>query len=140
MHYTVHVITSIARIQVELLLKEYPPAVEHLSKVKGGILDGFGVCSCLKGLPLHYYVSRTSKIDIDTVELLVEAYPQSLLVTATATESDVVGYQCYPIHVAVCNASTNNLRDIIEYLLEFNSNSLRVLDECDSTPLRLACR
>ena len=34
----------------------------------------------VEGLPLHYYLARNSNIDIDIVKLLVEAYPQSLLV------------------------------------------------------------
>ena len=50
---------------IDLLLKDYPPALEHLSKLNNGVL-GWNV----KGLPLHYYLARTSNIDIKIVNYI----------------------------------------------------------------------
>ena len=113
---------------IELLLKEYPPAVEHLSRVLDGVLE-WGV----KGLSLHYYISRNPNIDIDVIKLLVEAYPQSLVV---ADETKPL----YPIHVAAwLSPNLNTLCEIIEYFLDVDPTSLCVVDEDGNTPLHFAC-
>jgi len=111
-----------------LLLKKYRSAAKWLSLVEDGINTYY-----VKGLPLHYYLSRNKNVDIDTMKLLVEAYPQSLM----ATGEEVA---CYPIHAFLLNQDTNNMHTIIEYLLEYNPTSLRVLDGEGRTPLDLACR
>ena len=112
---------------IKLLLEEYKAAAKCLATVEHGVQDWNVV-----GLPLHYYLTRKSNIDIDIVKMLVEAYPQSLVVTDET-------YACYPIHAAAINSSTNNLSEIIEYFLELEPTSLRVLDGDGSTPLHLAC-
>jgi len=97
---------------IKLLLEQYAAAINQLSIVETGVLAGN-----VKGLPLHYYMARTSNIDIDIVKLLVEAYPQSLMI---ADET----WPCYPIHVAAQNDSNpDDMLGIIEYLL-----ALRVLE------------
>ena len=32
-----------------------------------------------EGLPLHYYVARKTNVDIDTIKMLIEAYPQAMV-------------------------------------------------------------
>ena len=75
---------------IELLLKKYPLAIEHLS-------DGFNIVfnhiEYVTGLPLHCYIAYNPNIDMDVVKLLVEAYPQSLMVAGETKP-------LYPIHVA----------------------------------------
>ena len=112
---------------IKLLLGEYKAAAKCLATIGHGVHD-WGV----KGLPLHYYLTRISNIDVDIVKLLVEAYPQSLMITDET-------WPCYPIHAAVFNSITNNLSEIIEYFLELDPTSLRVLDGDGTTPLLLAC-
>jgi len=112
---------------IELLVKEHKAAAECLTR----IFNSWHV----KGLPLHYYMARTSNIDINIVKLLVEAYPDSLMITSEEYDDEIY----YPIHAAVCDSNGEELHKIIHYLLEFNSASLRVLDGDGNTPLHLAC-
>jgi len=112
---------------IELLLKEFVSASNFLSKLY------IGVHECSKGLPLHYYLARYSNVDIDTLKLLVDAYPQSLV---TSDEK----YVCYPIHAAVYQSDLKNLHEILVYLLELEPSSIRMLDSIDTTPLNLACQ
>jgi len=117
---------------IGLLLKKYPPAIEHLSDGFGNVFDHI---EYVTGLPLHCYIAYNPYIDIDVVKLLVEAYPQSLMVAGETKP-------LYPIHVAVRiweSPNLNILREIIEYFLKLNSTSLRVLDCEGNTPLHFAC-
>ena len=85
----------------------------------------------IKGLPLHYYMSRTN-IDIDIVKLLIKAYPESLM---TFDET----WPCYPIHAAAYDSDPDDLIEIIEYFLELEPTCLRFFDGDGNTPLHLAC-
>jgi len=66
------------------------------------------------------------------VKMLVEAYPQSLLVTDET-------WPLYPIHAAAYGLNPNDLHEVIEYFLELESTSLRFIDGDGNTPLHLAC-
>ena len=115
---------------IKLLLEEFRSAAKWLSLVE----DGINTYYCVKGLPFHYYLSRNKNVDFDIMKLLVEAYPQSLMVTGEEVA-------CYPIHAFLLNSeSTNNMHTIVERLLELDPASLRVLDGDGRTPLDLACR
>ena len=109
------------------LYKEYTAAIDCLSIIFNGVHD-WGAT----GLPLHYYLARTSNIDIDIVKMLVEAYPQSLMV---ADET----WPLYPAHAAAYDSIPDDLHKVVEYLLEFNPTSLRVLDGEGNTPLHMVC-
>ena len=79
---------------IELLLKKYPAASKDRSSVGERWLSNYH--GGQKGLPLHYYLSRPlNYVDLDMVKVLVEAYPQSLLLT---TDSECL---VYPIHVVL---------------------------------------
>jgi len=135
--YNKHCPSSVIR----LLYEEFEEATKWMAMV------GEGVRHCdVKGLPLHYYLGRTNNIDLDEddtpspeppldmeiVKLLVMAYPQSLMI------ADDEEYACYPIH-AVIHQDPNDLCKIIEYFLEIEPSSLRVLDGDGNTPLYMAC-
>jgi len=117
---------------IRLLIEQYPPACEHLSNINEGIYDDNEVA----GLPLHYYLAQNKNVDIDTIKLLVEAYPQSLM----TTDEDI----CYPIHALFLNNNNNkrtdSLHTIIKYMHECSPASLRVLDAAGGTPLHVACQ
>jgi len=120
---------------IRFLLKLYPPACEHLSNINGGVhSDAYQVA----GLPLHYYLARNKNVDIDTVKLLVEAYPQSLMITDEGDEDEEV--PCYPIHALLSNKKTNNIHEILSYMLELEPSSISLLDGSGRAPLHLACR
>jgi len=121
---------------IELLMKFYPDALEHTSFLKEGvglphISDDWDE-TCAAGIPLHYYLSRASNVNIDTVKILVEASPESLV---TADDER----PCYPIHALVSNPNINNLQDILLYLLEVRPSSIRLLDWFSRTPLEVSC-
>jgi len=118
---------------IRLLIELYPPACEHLSDINGGVhYDAYQAA----GLPLHYYLARNRNVDINTVKLLVEAYPQSILIT---DEEDDDEEEAYPIHALLSNEKTNNIHEILTYMLELEPLSIQLLDGRGRTPLHLAC-
>ena len=56
---------------------------------------------------------------VGLVKMMVETYPQALV---TADED----WACYPIHVALFNEYC--CMEVIEYLLEYEPSSIRLLD------------
>ena len=116
---------------IELLLEEFRAAAELLSNVIDGLYD-----LNIKGLPLHYYFARDSNVDIDTVKLLVEAYPESLMIASDEEDDEI----CYPIHALLYNKKTNNTNTIIKYMHECSPASHHVLDTSSGTPLHVACQ
>jgi len=124
---------------IELLARSNPSALGH-----GCILENYGICiycdygictDCadedhVEGVPLHYYFSRPSNMELDTVKILIEAHPDSL----------IDGRECYPSHVLVANGSVGTKRcDIIEYLARFHPSCLQCTDFYDQIPLHVAC-
>ena len=89
----------------------------------------------VRGLPLHYYLSRTSNVDIDTVKMLVEACPQSLV---TTEQEDFV---CYPIHALLSNRNMkDDMLELLLFFIETDTLSIRMLDGYQRTPLHIALR
>ena len=118
---------------IDLLVEKYPDALRHYCIVDEGvefiIHDEY---EYVKGIPVHYYLERKSNVDIDTVMVLVEAYPQALL----AADNDL---KIAPIHVAISNPHIDNLLEILVYLLESEPNSIRLRDSSNQTLLHIAC-
>jgi len=85
------------------------------------------------GLPLHYYLSRTSNVDLDIVKQLVTTNIRVLLLADENTK-------CTPIHILMNNESIGDMFDVVEYLAESNPSSLLAKDEYDQTPLAVACK
>ena len=69
---------------IRMLVEKYPMALRHQFMVKNVIIEVY--INSSPGLPLHYYFTRLHGIDLDTVKILVEAYPQAL-----TTAHDVTG-------------------------------------------------
>ena len=117
---------------IRFLVELYPPACEHLSNINGGVhYDAYQGA----GLPLHYYLARNKNVDIDTVKLFVEIYPQSLMIQGEDDEEEA----CYPIHAILSNEKTN-IHEILSYMLELEPSSIQLLDGRGSTPLHVACQ
>eukprot|EP00579_Thalassiosira_antarctica_P014860 CAMPEP_0201950948 /NCGR_PEP_ID=MMETSP0903-20130614/56751_1 /ASSEMBLY_ACC=CAM_ASM_000552 /TAXON_ID=420261 /ORGANISM="Thalassiosira antarctica, Strain CCMP982" /LENGTH=675 /DNA_ID=CAMNT_0048494205 /DNA_START=1 /DNA_END=2027 /DNA_ORIENTATION=+ len=110
---------------IELLLKENPSAVSHFCYFYEGVNH-----TNAEGLPMHYYLSRASNIDLGVVKLLVTAYPEAL-VTADADT------MCTPIHTLLCNPNIKSLFDIVQFLSEASPSSLRLLNERDRIALHV---
>ena len=88
--------------------------------------DSFG------GLPLHFYLSRTSNVDLDIVKQL--ASNEYVLRT-----SDEENLKCTPIHILIHNEKIGDMFDVLQYLTETNPSCLLVKDIYDQTPLYVAC-
>ena len=84
------------------------------------------------GTPLHYYLSRTSNVDLDIVKQLV-VNSRSLLYTDMKAK-------CTPIHIIMHNKSVGGMYDVVEYLAELNPSSLLKKDEYEQNPLNVACK
>ena len=48
---------------IELLINKYPDALQHSCIANDGV-PVYDACDCISGLPLHYYLSRGSNVDI----------------------------------------------------------------------------
>jgi len=114
---------------IEYLVIEFPSTIQHSCVVGKGIHPEHPEFY-IEGLPLHYYLSRDKNVDFDTVKMMVEAYPQSLI---TSDEE----WLCYPIHLALSNGNIN--LEIIEYFLELEPETLNLVNGDNATFLHLAC-
>ena len=131
---------------VTMLAKDYPKALEEMCLVSDGDADGI-TCHTyqgqqyFEGLPLSYYLARTSNVDIDAVKMLVQTFPQALL-KAEAYDNEVgcaTALKYYPIHAIAGNPQIRDLKDILDYLLECEPSSIRMQDDYKRTPLNIAC-
>jgi len=83
------------------------------------------------GTPIHYYLSRTSNVDLDIVKQLSS---KRLLLSADSYT------KCTPIHIIVHNEYVGDMVDVLRYLVELNPSSLQKKDEYDLIPLHVACQ
>jgi len=98
-----------------------------------GIIIHHGNTRAHGGLPLHYYLSRPSNVDLNIVKQLVTTNIGVLLLADENTK-------CTPIHILMNNKSIGDLFDVMKYLVETNPSSLLAKDEHDQTPLAVACK
>ena len=84
------------------------------------------------GTPLHFYLSRTSNVNVDIVKQL-GANPRALLVADEDTK-------CTPIHILLHNEIIGTMFGVVKYLAETNPSTLQMKDEYSQTPLDLACK
>ena len=94
---------------IQILIEKYPAALRESCFINNGVEFGdIDEEDCIKGLPLHYYLSRKN-IDINTVQMMVNAFPQSLQNTDN-------GMAYSPLHIAISNPNIR-VNDHIPYLL-----------------------
>jgi len=119
---------------IEYFMDKFPSTLEHLCIVNQGIQPDYPDLY-ISGLPLHYYLTRTSNIDIDTVKMLVDA-----------SQSDVgwpcnpisEAWPCYPIHLLALSTSHINL-EIIQYFLDLEPTTINLVNGDNETLLHRAC-
>ena len=87
-------------------------------------------CEHHGGTPLHYYLSRTSNVDLDIVKELMSASPAGLLLTDEHS-------RCTPIHILLHNESIGDMFDVVKCLTETSQTSLHVKDRDGQTPLHV---
>ena len=114
-------------------MEKNPSALSHLCVIDEGVGKGdYNRDKYAEGLPLHYHLTRESNMDISTIKILVEAYPEAL----TTCDDDT---RATPIHTLVCNPTIGELYDILQFLVEAEPSSLRLTDGNDRGPLHFAC-
>ena len=116
---------------ISLLIERYPNALEHFVSTLFNV-SVYDEQDNIEGLPLHYYVARETNVDIDTIKMLIEAYPQAMV------GDDEMYFT--PLHAIVSSTKEdiNNLLHIIKYLIEVEPSCVRTVDEFERTPLLLA--
>jgi len=73
--------------------------------------------STVEGLPLHYYLSRETNVDLSLVKLLVERDDECLFT------ADVESHFA-PIHVLCCNPGVNDMLDVLKFLIDSDDESV----------------
>jgi len=121
---------------IELLLETNPSALEQLCLIKDGVNSGRYDDIYVRGIPLHYYLSRKSNVDIDTVKMLVKACPFSL----TWTEQE--DFVCYPVHALLSNPSIkeDDMQELLTFFIETVPSSRYQFDGYHRSPLHIALR
>jgi len=117
---------------IQLLIEKYPAALTETCFINNGVEFGdIDEEDCMKGLPLHYYLSRKN-IDINTVQMMVNAFPQALQNTDN-------GMAYSPLHIAISNPNIR-VHEHIPYLLTRTESSVvRHVDRWGMTILHIAC-
>ena len=118
---------------IKLILEKYPDAISEFAMVKHGVNRGEYDTAYVEGLPIHYYLSRTSNLDLDTVKVLVDAYPNCLMNADGEMEF-------YPIHALLYNPNVSNLQDVLAYLMEYKPASVYLADGRGMVSLHIVCR
>ena len=118
---------------IQLLIEKYLAALQETCIVNYGVRfsgdeDEEELCA---GLPLHYYLSRKN-VDINMVQMMVNAFPQAL----QNTDNDM---RYSPLHVAISNPNVRD-HDHIPYLLTNTPiDIVRGIANGDKTMLHIVC-
>jgi len=116
---------------VELLAKNNPSALGHLSNLNAELFDNYDD-NYIEGTPLHYYLSRTLNLQLNTVKILVELCPESLKLSGPE--------DLYPIDAIIDNPEVGSYYDIVQYLVDTDPTILQCKDYFEQTPLHSICR
>jgi len=118
---------------VELLAKNNPSALGHLSNLNAELFlfDNYDD-NYIEGTPLHYYLSRTLNLQLNTVKILVELCPESLKLSGPE--------DLYPIDAIIDNPEVGSYCDIVQYLVDTDPTILQCKDYFEQTPLHSICR
>jgi len=123
---------------IKLLLEKYPEAIKHWAGdtdvLECGGCEG-GMPDEVEGVPLHYYVMRETNIQIKTMKMLIDAYPQALL----ATDSELRYTSVHAI-LGKQDEYINNRQHALKFLLEEEPLQIQVrTSDAEKSPLYLAC-
>ena len=115
------------------ILKRNPTIVGHMCIIGRTIQTGGYDHTFVEGMPLHYYLSRTSNVDLRIVELFMKLDPNS---TRTADEEALFG----PIHVLCCNPGVNDMIDVLRFVIDSDPESVQFPGGDFSVPFLMACQ
>jgi len=114
------------------VLENNPDAIYHQCVIGGEIQTGDYDHSTVEGLPLHYYLSRETNVDLSLVKLLVEKDAEALY---TADEESNFA----PIHVLCCNPRVNDMLDVLKFLIDSDEESVQYDGGWGRVPFLMAC-
>ena len=118
---------------IKFILEKHPKALGTWSAIERRFdLMDYGGEDEAQGLPIHYYLTRESNVDINTFIMLVNACPGSISAADNAQPFT-------PLHVILSNPNINNMMHILVYLLGIVPTSINMLDGVGRTPLNIAC-
>ena len=86
-----------------------------------------------EGTPLHYYLSRTSNLQLDTVKMLVDLCPESLKLSGSEQSY-------FPIHSIIENPKVGSYHEVVQYLVDTEPTILQNKDRYGWLPLHTICR
>ena len=124
---------------VVAILKRYPPAVLHMSNIGRELQTNDYDHSLVEGLPLHYYLSRTSNVDMDIVKLLLKVPLLLLKDDPDCLRMADDDAHFAPIHVLCCNPDVNNMLDVLKFLIEKDPESVQFDGGYGQVPFLMAC-
>jgi len=113
---------------VELLAKNNPSALGHISNLNAELFDNYDGHFSFDSTPLHCYLSRTSNLQLDTVKILVELCPESLKLSRT---EDLY----FPIHTIMENPEVGSYCEVVQYLVNTDPTILQDKGGLDQLPL-----
>jgi len=127
---------------IELLVGLFPKPLDKLCLIEDGITCGiygdYMEEEQYQTVPLGYYLGRNNSkcINVNTVRVLVEANSNALVITSDDF------YQCYPIHIALCNSDyidneDTDLYDIVTLCIEAEPCSVEMIDSHERTLLHV---
>ena len=114
------------------ILKRNPNAIYHQCVIGREIQTGDYDHSTVEGLPLHYYLSRETNVDLSLVKLLVEKDDECLFT------ADVESHFA-PIHVLCCNPGVNDMLDVLKFLIDSDEESVHYDGGYGRVPFLMAC-
>lgn len=120
---------------IQQLLEFYPDAIKHFCALDKWDPHPEFEEHVIYGLPLSYYLSRTVNVDIDTVKMLVGAYPQAVIDVG----DDDKTASFLPIHTLLKNPNILKMADIVQYLVRECPNSIDQIAGYSQYPLHIAC-
>ena len=120
---------------IELLVEKNPSALEYLSLLDGWMMCDFGSIKNVKGLPLHFYLTRKAlHIDVEVVKRFVYAYPEALTTLLPADNNDFIT----TLNALLYHEEIDDLVDVFRELVELNPATVQLRDSDGFTPLHTA--
>ena len=115
-----------------LLVRSNPSAVGHYCLLQGGCKPTENDEPVI-GLPIHYYLSISSNLDVDVVKCLVDAYP-SCLGECGASNPELY----HPIHALMQNPKSKTNIEVIRHIVKMNPDVVKMKDGDSKLPIHMA--
>ena len=126
-HCSSDIVVKLVKLNTEAL------DIENMCVIGTEIQTGDYDHTNVEGTPLHYYLSRTSNVNLEVVKLFMKMYPNS---TRFADEEAAFA----PIHVLCFNPGVNDMLDVLRFLIDSDPESVQFPGGYSSVPFLMACQ